>query len=120
VNQFVNVLVVDDDPAIRNLLALTLRSEGFDVSTAGNGELALYEMERGDFDAIILDLEMPIMDGRAFYRALRTRNRSTPVLILSANDSHRARAELGADDSMLKPFDPFEVVEHVQRMATAA
>jgi len=113
----VNVLVVDDDPAIRNLVALTLRSEGFDVSTAGNGELALYELERGDFDAIVLDLEMPVMDGRTFYRALRARNRSTPVMILSASGSLEARFELGADDAMPKPFDPFELVQRLERLA---
>jgi DNA-binding response OmpR family regulator len=116
----VNVLVVDDEPAIRNLVAIALRSEGIDVSTAGNGELALYELERGDFDAIVLDLEMPIMDGWTFYRALRARNRYTPVLILSAYGSASARAELGADDALTKPFDPSELVEHVQKLATAA
>jgi DNA-binding response OmpR family regulator len=116
----VNILVVDDDAAIRNLVALALRDEGFEVRTAGNGELALYELERNDFDTIVLDLEMPVMDGWTFYRALRVRNRSTPVLILSAYGSSDARAELGADDALTKPFDPYELVEHVQRLTTAA
>ena len=112
------VLVVDDEPGIRDLVALTLQAEGIEVATAEDGEAALAVIENERFDAIVLDLEMPILDGRLFFHALRARHRTTPVLILSAYGSKEARSELGAEDALTKPFDLDELVSHVQALRT--
>jgi DNA-binding response OmpR family regulator len=100
------ILVVDDDPAVVRLIRATLEDEGFGVASATNGEEALDQLERFPADLIVLDLEMPLMDGPAFFRSLRARGRHTPVLLLSAYGARRARRELGAEGAMEKPFDP--------------
>ena len=101
------VLAVDDDPAILELLTLTLTDEGFTVASASNGAEALASYEDVRPDVIVLDLEMPVMDGRAFYRKLRERGDSTPVLLVSAHGARAALRELGADGAIEKPFDPY-------------
>jgi len=108
-----DVLVVDDDPAIVRLLRLTLRSSGFAVSEAHNGAEALEEFEHHHPAAIVLDIEMPVMDGRAFYRRLRQRDPDVPVLILSAGNARAVQRELGAQGYIGKPFGPDDLVEAV-------
>src|SRR5262245_48734363 len=84
-NPGLRILVVDDDPGIRSLLGMTLAAEEWDVHMAGNGEQAL-EVVRSThpFDLIVLDLQMPVMDGRTFYRRMRELPCDSPVLLLSA------------------------------------
>ena len=101
------VLAVDDDPAILALLKLTLADEGFTVTTAANGAEALASFDEVHPDIVVLDLEMPVMDGRAFYRTLRQRGEATPVLLLSAHGARAALRELGAEAAFEKPFDPY-------------
>ena len=101
------VLAVDDDPAILELLKLTLTDEGFTVASARNGAEALISCEEVCPDVIVLDLEMPVMDGRTFYRELRQRGNVTPVLLLSAHGARAALRELGAEGAIEKPFDPY-------------
>ena len=101
------VLAVDDDPAILELIRLTLTDEGFTVAAATNGLEALASFDEVHPDIIVLDLEMPVMDGRAFYRMLRERGADTPVLLLSAHGARAALRELGADAAIEKPFDPY-------------
>lgn len=118
-----HVLVVDDDPGIRSLVRLSLVSEGWIVATAGNGlealeVLASYSEKR--FNLIILDVQMPAMDGPTFYRELRALEDDTPVLMLSANDAERARREVGANAAMAKPFDPFILIERARELAVAS
>lgn len=118
-----HVLVVDDDPGIRSLVRLSLVSEGWIVATAGNGlealeVLANYSEKR--FNLIILDVQMPAMDGPTFYRELRALEDDTPVLMLSANDAERARREVGANAAMAKPFDPFILIERARELAVAS
>ncbi|MEX2031587.1 MAG: response regulator [Dehalococcoidia bacterium] len=111
------VLLVDDDPVIRRLVSLTLVEEGYEVHTAEHGEQALAMLDRGAEglpDLIVLDLEMPVLDGRGFYEGLLDRGLQIPVLVLSAFGAHAARRELGAEASLDKPFDPFELVRHVR------
>jgi len=110
------VLVVDDDAALARLLSLMLRDGGFDVASAANGETALAEVEANRPDAIVLDLEMPVMDGRAFFRTLRARGDRTPVLVLSAYNARRAQRELGADGHLEKPFDPEALIGAVRSL----
>lgn len=111
------VLVVDDDPALTRMLRLTLRDGGFDVCTAANGALALDQISIEQMpDAIVLDLEMPVMDGRSFYRALRKLGIEVPVLVLSAYGARSAQRELGANAYLNKPFDPEELVSQVREL----
>jgi DNA-binding response OmpR family regulator len=111
------VLIVDDDPALGRMLSMTLRDGGFDVTTAANGQVGLGKIDdEGVPDAIVLDLEMPVMDGRTFYRAIRARGIGVPVLVLSANGARAASRELGAQGHMDKPFDPDALITRVRSL----
>jgi len=103
------VLVIDDDAALLRMLKLSLQDFGFEVSTAVNGADALAKLETEAPNVVVLDIEMPVMDGRAFYRELRAMGSRIPVLVLSAYDARRAQRELHADAFMRKPFDPTEL-----------
>lgn len=111
------VLVIDDDPAIRRVLSLSLLSAGLDVATADDGLMGLEKLESDEYDVIVLDLQMPNMDGRAFYREMTARGHGVEVVILSAYGAEEARRELGAAASLAKPFDPDDLIETVQRLA---
>lgn len=113
-----SVMVVDDDPALARMLALTLRDSGFDVTAARNGQEALSRItdDHDDPDVIILDLEMPVMDGRTFFRRLRAKGMDIPVLILSAYEARRGQRELGADAYLNKPFNPEDLVDSIERL----
>ena len=110
------ILVVDDDPALNILVAHLLRDEGYEIQTAAHGREALQSIDGGCPDAVVLDLEMPVMDGRAFYHRLRAARCMTPVIILSAHGAKQAQRELGADAALDKPFDPDEFVTAVHEL----
>ncbi len=112
------ILVVDDDVNLTRLLRAILRTSGFDVTTCGDSTEALSVAEANDFDLIILDLRMPVMDGRTYYRELRGRGVNTPVVIASAYGARAAQAELGAQAAIEKPFDPDRLVETVNTILT--
>lgn len=116
------VLVVDDDAPLRRMLSLTLRDAGFVVMPAPNGQAALELLASKSNlpDAIVLDLEMPVMDGRSFYRELRDRNIAVPVLLVSAYGARTAQHQLGADASLDKPFNPDELIRRVQSLVQRA
>ncbi len=101
------ILVVDDDPAVRQALKRALRLEGYDVELASDGDEAL-ETAAGDHpDAIVLDLAMPGLDGIEVCRRLRAAGNRVPVLMLTARDAVDDRVEgldAGADDYVVKPF----------------
>jgi DNA-binding response OmpR family regulator len=99
-------MVVDDDLALARMLRILFQSEGFDVVLAHDGQQALEKLDDGQPGLIVLDLQMPVMDGRSFYRELRGRGYGTPVILLSAYNSEAARDELGADAALSKPCDP--------------
>jgi two-component system response regulator MprA len=101
------ILVVDDDAAVRDSLARTLRFEGYDVDTACDGEQALAAVRAGEPDAMILDVSMPTLDGLQACRQLRAEGVLLPVLMLTARDSVGDRVaglDAGADDYLVKPF----------------
>jgi two-component system, OmpR family, response regulator MprA len=104
------VLIVDDDAALLRTLRLTLSQNGFGVRLAENGRTALQSVMEQEPDAVVLDLEMPEVDGRTFYRQLRERGVDVPVLILSAHGARAAGRELGTP-AMDKPFNPDELVK---------
>jgi two-component system, OmpR family, response regulator len=106
------VLLVDDDPHIRQLLAFAFDKAGFAVEEAGDGEEALLCVARQAPDLVVLDINMPRMDGLEVCRRLRSSS-EVPVLFLSSRDDEFDRVlgiELGADDYVTKPFSPREVV----------
>src|SRR5215218_347545 len=103
-----NILVVDDERAVRDSLRRALELEGYNVELAADGEEALYRLEsNGEPDAVILDLLMPGMDGLEVCRRLRRDGRRLPVLMLTARDEIESRVaglDAGADDYLTKPF----------------
>ena len=101
------VLVVDDDAAVRDSLARTLRFEGHEVDTARDGQEAVAMVRAGEPDAMILDVSMPTMDGLEACRRLRADGLRVPVLMVTARDSVGDRVaglDAGADDYLIKPF----------------
>lgn len=105
------VLVVDDDPHIRQLLVFAFGKAGIDTIEAGDGEEALVRASRDTPDLIVLDINMPRMDGLEVCRRLRAES-EVPILFLSSRDEEIDRLlgiELGADDYVVKPFSPREV-----------
>jgi DNA-binding response OmpR family regulator len=110
------ILVVDDDVNLTRLLRAILRTSGFDVVTCGDSTEGLLIAESDQFNLIILDLRMPVMDGRTFYKELRQRGVKTPVVIASAYGARAAQAELGAQAAIEKPFDPDRLIDTVTRI----
>ncbi len=101
------LLVVDDDPALARTLRRALGIEGYEVETAGDGAEALQRLEAARFDAVVLDVSMPRVDGLAVCRRMRSRRDRTPVLMLTARDAVDDRVsglDAGADDYLVKPF----------------
>lgn len=110
------ILVVDDEPALRDMLRLYLEQEGFHVVEAGDGRRALYVARVEKPDLIILDLMMPEMGGYEFLRAF-SREARTPVIVLTAKieDTDKILGlELGADDYVTKPFNVRELIARVR------
>jgi len=108
-----DVLVVDDEAAIVDLVALTLRSAGFAVRTAATGRMAMSLVDESLPDLIVLDVMLPDIDGFTIQSTLAQQGVSTPVLFLSARDAVRDKVRgltLGAYDYMTKPFSPDELV----------
>ncbi|GII86916.1 DNA-binding response regulator [Sphaerisporangium siamense] len=107
------VLVVDDEPNIRELLSTALRMSGFTVFLAAGGGQALMRAERDRPDIVLLDVMLPDLNGFTVARKLRHRDGNLPVLFLTARDAHADRIAgltAGGDDYVTKPFDLEEVV----------
>ena len=113
------MLVVDDEPDIVELVSYNLRKEGFEVSSASDGEEALAKIRKGDFDLLILDLMLPGIQGMELCRILRNDPKTAhiPIIMLTAKGEEVDRIlglEIGADDYMTKPFSPRELVARVK------
>jgi two-component system OmpR family response regulator len=109
------ILIVDDDAHIRQVLAFALGKAGMKTSEAEDGEAALKAVQRERPDLVVLDINMPRMDGLEVCRRLRS-DGDVPILFLSSRDDEIDRVlglELGADDYVVKPFSPREVVARV-------
>ena len=112
-----DVLVVDDEPQVRQIVATYLESEGFHVRTAADGAEALAELAKKRADLIVLDLMLPGIDGLTVLRRLRESGDDVPVIVLSAKGQESERVaglELGADDYVTKPASPREVLARVR------
>ena len=110
------ILIVDDESKIRRLLSRSLETEGFDVAVADSAMSASEFLKNGHCDLIILDYMMPEIDGMAFLAELRKKS-SIPVIMLSAREEIAKKTqalELGADDYVVKPFSPRELVARVK------
>ncbi|MCS4242496.1 two-component system OmpR family response regulator [Rhizobium sp. BIGb0125] len=111
-----DILIVDDDPAIRSVVRVTLEKAGMTVADARDGRGALQAIAENHCDLVVLDIGMPDMDGFACCRAIRA-NSNVPVLFLTAQDDEIDRVlgfELGADDYVTKPFSPRELVLRIK------
>lgn len=114
------ILVIDDDPSLVRAIRLTLTLDGFQVETASNGLEGLERLFDHSFDLILLDLQMPRMDGRTFFREIRSREIGIPVLILSAYGSESAREELQAETALAKPFHPDALTRTIRDVLDAS
>lgn len=116
------VLVVDDEPGIRETVRAYLERDGFAVDEAADGPTALARAETGEYTLVVLDLMLPGLSGREVCRRLRAES-AVPVLMLTARSGPEAAAEgldLGADDYMEKPFSPRELAARVRAVLRRA
>ena len=112
-----HLLVVDDEPNIRDLLASSLRFAGFEVSTAADGNGALRIVDEAQPDLVVLDVMLPDMDGFTVARRMRERVITTPILFLTARDDMADKVQgltVGGDDYVTKPFGLEEVVARIR------
>ncbi len=117
------VLVADDDRAIRESLARALELEGYDVATVVDGVEALTRVRRDPFDALVVDVMMPGVDGLAVCRLLRAEGDRTPVLMLTARvetPDRVAGLDAGADDYLAKPFELDELLARLRALLRRA
>ncbi|MEZ0094583.1 response regulator transcription factor [Streptacidiphilus sp. EB129] len=113
------VLVVDDEPALRDALESSLAFEGYQVATASDGVEALDAIAAGSPDLVLLDIMMPRMDGLTTVRRMRSRGDTVPVLMLTARDAVGDRVtglDVGADDYLAKPFELDELLARVRAL----
>ncbi|GAA4843405.1 envelope stress response regulator transcription factor HitR [Paenibacillus vulneris] len=113
------VLIVDDDPFIRQLIKVALRNEEMQLLDSGNGLEALELLERTRVDLVILDIMMPLMDGWELCREIRSRYPDLPLLMVTAKSepAHKVKGfQLGTDDYVVKPFDPMELAMRVKAL----
>ena len=117
------ILVVDDEPAVRDAVSMALRRAGHDPVAVRNGRDGLAALENGGFDAVVTDIFMPQRDGVELIRALRGAARPVPVLAMSGGSAYGADAVLpmarmlGAQATLRKPFLPSELVAAVEAVA---
>jgi two-component system OmpR family response regulator len=112
------VLIVEDEPDLLASLLQSVREDGYAADGAPDGEEGLYKAETYDYDAILLDVMLPGIDGWELLQKLR-KSKKTPVLMLTARDAVRDRVkglDTGADDYVVKPFDMDEVLARVRAL----
>jgi len=116
------ILVVEDELRLLRSLAKALREEGYAVDTAEDGQEGLFQAETYDYDALVLDVMLPGIDGWELLARLR-RQKRTPVLMLTARDATRDRVrglDTGADDYLVKPFDLDELLARLRALIRRA
>jgi two-component system alkaline phosphatase synthesis response regulator PhoP len=114
-----NILLVEDEEGLRMTLSDRLRSEGYVVDIAGDGQEGLDKATRLPFDLIILDVMLPLLSGFDICRDIRRDGLATPILLLTARDQTAEKViglKLGADDYVTKPFDTLELMARVEAL----
>lgn len=112
----IKVLVIDDEPPIRKLLRMGLTTQGYEILEAPNGKAALEKLVEGPA-LIILDLGLPDIQGHELLRAIRARNESVPIVVLSSRGDEAGKVQaldLGADDYLTKPFGMDELLARMR------
>src|SRR5436309_13917811 len=113
------VLLVEDEPTAAQVLAKGLREQAYAVDVASDGETAIFLVGTTDYDAVILDVMLPVRDGFAVCRAIRGSGCAVPILMVTARDAVEARIEgldCGADDYLVKPFDFGELLARLRAL----
>ncbi len=117
------ILLVDDDPGVTEHVGAFLERTGYTVTYAPDGGTALQQLDRNPVDLVILDVLMPVLDGREVLRRLRRAGNWTPVILLTRVGSPAERAvalDEGADDYLGKPFEPYELVARIRAVLRRA
>jgi two-component system OmpR family response regulator len=117
------LLVVEDEPDLLTVISQSLREDGYAVDTASDGEEGLFKAQGATYDAVVLDLMMPRMDGFAVIKALRKEGSAVPVLVLTARDALPDRVkglDSGADDYLTKPFELAELLARLRALIRRA
>src|SRR5712692_10548113 len=113
------LLLVEDEPNAAYVLANGLREQTYAVDLAADGDTALYQVGTTDYDAVILDVMLPVKDGFAVCRAIRETGCPVPILMVTARDEVEARIQgldCGADDYLVKPFDFRELLARLRAL----
>lgn len=113
------ILIVEDEENLQEALKLNLELEGYDITCAENGAIALKKVEEGYFDLIILDVMLPEIDGFDVCESIRLQNIETPILMLSARSGSSDRVtglKRGADDYLTKPFNLEELLLRIEKL----
>lgn len=114
-----HILVVDDDPSLLDMLAMSLEDEGFEVSTAEDGEVGMESIEDDEPDLVVCDINMPKVDGFTVCRELRDAGNMVPLIMLTSRDNEVDEAlglDLGADDYIAKPFNTRILVARIRTL----
>ena len=113
------ILIAEDERDLNRLIVKVLEKEGYGVDACFNGKEALYYLENTEYDAAVLDIMMPGMDGLEVLRAVRKKGLDLPIMFLTARDSIADRVtglDTGADDYLIKPFDFDELLARIRSM----
>jgi CheY-like chemotaxis protein len=118
-----SILVVDDDPQIRQLMIDVLNRDGYLIAWAANGQDALDKITLHSVDIVVTDLSMPVKDGFALIDDLRRDYPQIPIIVVSgeevAHDSHGRASSIRADSVIAKPFSPYHLLKVVETLLTA-
>ncbi|MCX7595389.1 MAG: response regulator [Fischerella sp.] len=111
------ILIVEDEVRVAAFVEKGLRKNGFTTKVAADGEQAIFMAQTGDFDLLLLDLGLPVIDGWTVLRELRRQGEKRPIIIVTANNDERDKAAAlaaGANDYITKPFSFSELLKRVQ------
>ncbi|MFA6541912.1 MAG: response regulator [Bacteroidota bacterium] len=117
-----NILVVDDEDALRNVLSSELQSEGYSVVSAADGDEAITILQQKTFDLVLLDIKMPRVDGFEVLRFIKDKHEKTKVIMLTGFADLKNAIEskkLGAEDFVSKPYDLVDLLTTIERVLSS-